>query len=118
MSGISMKSDLQQPAKLDPVSTQRTTPQGSARSPKMSAFSFSRPAGGQQQQQNGNGSSDSPKGQPGGKSSSQKALQSQPMSSPGAAMLDGTAEATAWKERGNAAFKQGRWAAAVEAYTR
>ena len=115
------KSASSQPAKLDPISTRSTSARKPAKSKSMSAFSFKHTSS-QQQQQPVKESSHSNKQTelgPGRDSCRTGTKASQTSLLAESPKIDSRDDGgVAWKEKGNAAFKQGRWEAAVQAYTR
>ena len=115
------KSASSQPAKLDPISTRSTSARKPAKSKGMSAFSFKHTSS-QQQQQPVKESSHSNKQTelgPGRDSCRTGTKASQTSLLAESPKIDSRDDGgVAWKEKGNAAFKQGRWEAAVQAYTR
>lgn len=90
---------------------------------RMSAFSFKRAALQQQQQQQQpdeekSCSSNKTELGPGRQSCRTSAKASQTSLLPSSPEIDNSDGGVAWKDKGNAAFKQGKWEAAVQAYTR
>ena len=119
---LTPKSTSFQPAKLDPISTHSTSAHKAAKSKSMSAFSFKHTSSQHQQQQQHDkerSHSDNKTELGAGRQSCRtttKAGQSSLIAeSPDIDNRDG---GIAWKDKGNAAFKQGNWEAAVQAYTR
>ena len=118
---LTPKSASSQPAKLDPISTRSTSARKPAKSKSMSAFSFKHTSS-QQQQQHVKERSHSNKLTelgPGRDSCRTGTKASQTSLLAESPKIDSRDDGgVAWKENGNAAFKQGKWEAAVQAYTR
>ena len=108
------------PAKLDPISTRSISARKSAQPQRMSGFSFKRASVQQQQPPDEEKpcSSNRTERGPGRQSCRTSARASQTSLVAESPKIDSNDEVSAWKDKGNAAFKQGNWEAAVEAYTR
>ena len=117
------KSASSQPAKLDPISTRSTSARKPTKPKSMSAFSFKHKSSQQQQQQqpvkessHSNMKTELGQGRDSCRTGTKAKQTSLLAESPKIDSRDDGG--VAWKEKGNAAFKQGKWEAAVQAYTR